>query len=75
MPYRMGALLLTLDRWPALQLRALRALAHTPGIFRDLLHAHMGERALATVLLRRGPRFTWNLLGRSAEKSPKGAPA
>jgi len=71
LPYVMGSLMLTLDRWPALQLRAIRALACTPGIFRELLHAHMGEKALASVILRRGPRFGWNLLGWSS--TPKGA--
>ncbi len=63
MPYRMGSLLLTLDRWPSLQLRAIRALACTPGVFGELLHAHMSEKALASVILHRGPRFGWNLLG------------
>ena len=62
LPHAMGELMLTLDRWPALQVRAMRALATTPIFFRELLHAHMGEKALASVLLRRGPRFGWNLL-------------
>ena len=53
MPYVMGSLMLNLDRWPGLQLRAIRALACTPGVFGELLHAHMGEEALASVVLRR----------------------
>ena len=68
LPLAMGELMLTLDRWPALQVRAIRALASTPIFFEDLLHAHMGEKNLASVLLRRGPRFGWSLL-------TKGAPA
>jgi menaquinone-9 beta-reductase len=68
LPIAMGELMLTLDRWPALQVRAIRALASTPLIFQDLLHAHMGEKSLASVLVRRGPRFGWSLL-------TKGAPA
>jgi flavin-dependent dehydrogenase len=66
LPIAMGELMLTLDRWPALQVRALRALAGTPVFFQELLQAHMGERGLAAVLLRRGPRFGWSLLTKGA---------
>jgi 2-polyprenyl-6-methoxyphenol hydroxylase-like FAD-dependent oxidoreductase len=62
LPHAMGELMLTLDRWPRVQVRAIRALASSPIIFQDLLHAHMGEKSLATVLARRGPRFSWSLL-------------
>jgi flavin-dependent dehydrogenase len=62
LPHAMGALMLTLDRWPAFQVRALRALAHTPAVFRELLQAHMGQRMLASVLLRRGAAFGWKLI-------------
>jgi 2-polyprenyl-6-methoxyphenol hydroxylase-like FAD-dependent oxidoreductase len=66
LPYAMGSLMLTLDRWPVVQIHAIRALARTPGVFRDLLHAHMGEKSLASVVVRRGPRFGWNLLMKGA---------
>lgn len=66
LPLAMGELMLTLDRWPALQVRALRGLASTPIFFRELLHAHMGEKNLASVLCRRGPRFGWNMLTEGA---------
>jgi hypothetical protein len=46
----------------------MRALASTPILFQELLEAHMGEKSLASVLVRRGPRFGWSLL-------TKGAPA
>jgi len=62
LPHAMGALMLTLDRWPALELRAMRAFASTPIAFQELLNAHMREKSLASVALRRGPRFGWNLL-------------
>ena len=62
LPIAMGELMLTLDRWPALQIHAIRALAHSPLLFQELLDAHMGETPLASVLLRRGPRFSLNLL-------------
>jgi hypothetical protein len=58
----MGAMMLTLDRWSAFEVRAMRALASEPAIFQELLSAHMGESSLGTVLLRRAPRFGWNLL-------------
>jgi flavin-dependent dehydrogenase len=66
LPHAMGALMLTLDRWPALEVRAMRVFANTPVFFRELLHAHMGERSLASVVLRRGPRFGWDLLTKGA---------
>jgi len=62
LPFAMGELMLTLDRWPGLQVRAFRAFASTPIFFEDLLHAHMGEKSLVSVLLRRSPRFGWSLL-------------
>jgi flavin-dependent dehydrogenase len=68
LPLAMGELMLTLDRWPGLQVRAFRAFAATPIFFEDLLHAHMGEKDLVSVLLRRAPRFGWSFL-------TKGAPA
>jgi len=62
LPHAMGALMLTLDRWPAFQKRALRALTHHPAVFHELLQAHVGHRKLAAVLLRRGPAFAWKLI-------------
>ena len=66
LPHTMGALMLALDRWPAFEVRAMRALAHTPAVFRELLQAHMGHRRLASVLLRRGPRFGRHILTQGA---------
>lgn len=62
LPHAMGALMLTLDRWPAFEVRAMHALARTPDAFRELLQVHLGERALASVLLRRGASLGWDLL-------------
>jgi flavin-dependent dehydrogenase len=66
LPHAMGELMLTLDRWPALQVRAMRSLANTPIFFQELLQAHMGEKRLASVLLRRGPRFGWSMITKGA---------
>jgi len=60
--HTMGALMLTMDGWPALQDRALCTLAHNPAVFRELLHAHMGHRRLPAVVLRRAAGFGWRLL-------------
>jgi menaquinone-9 beta-reductase len=64
LPHAMGWLMLTLDRWPALQTRAMQALAGNPGLFQDLLSAHVGAKGLWSVSLRSGPSFGWNLLTR-----------
>jgi menaquinone-9 beta-reductase len=66
LPHAMGELMLTLDRWPALQVRAMRTLATTPIFFQELLQAHIGERSLASVLLRRGPGFGWSMIAKGA---------
>ena len=66
LPHAMGALMLTLDRWPALEVRAMRALASQPGVFRDLLDAHMGYQVLVAVLLRRAPALGWSILTQGA---------
>jgi flavin-dependent dehydrogenase len=62
LPHSMSALMLTLDRWAPLQVRAIRALATNPAVFQDLLSAHVGELSLPSVLLQRAPRFGWTLL-------------
>jgi hypothetical protein len=70
MPHVMGALMLTLDRWPNFEAQAMRALAATPAFFRELLEAHVGERSLATVLVRHAPRFVWNMVAAATDALP-----
>ena len=62
LPHAMGALMLALDRWPALEARTLSALAASPILFRRLLAAHMGESSLASTAMRCGPHLGWNLM-------------
>jgi len=62
LPHAMGALMLTMDRWPALEIRAMRALASNPALFRELLSVHMGVKSLLGFAVRRGPQLGWNLL-------------
>ena len=62
LPHAMGALMLTLDRWPRMEAHAMRAFAAAPVIFSELLQAHTGTASLAPVLLRHGPRFAWEFV-------------
>jgi menaquinone-9 beta-reductase len=62
LPHAMGALMLTMDRWPALEIRAMQALASNPAIFHELLSVHMGVKSLLGFAVRRGPQLGWNLL-------------
>jgi len=62
LPHAMAAILLTMDRSQALEVRAMRALSASPSLFRELLSAHMGARSLTGAALRCGPRMVWNLL-------------
>lgn len=62
LPHRMSALLLLMDRYPALQQRALQALAARPHLFQELLAVHVGERGLPRFALERGPQLCWGLL-------------
>jgi len=61
-PRAMAALLLTLDRWPVLERRAMAALEAHPRFFQDMLSAHMGVQSLGGVVLRSGPALGWKLL-------------
>jgi len=65
LPHAMGSLMLTMDRWPALEVRAMQRLASRPEIFQDLLSAHMGAKSLLRIALERGPGLGWSLLANS----------
>jgi flavin-dependent dehydrogenase len=60
-PAFMADFMLTLDRWPKLRGRALRALSARPDLFRNLLALHVGKlnmRGIATT----GAALGWELL-------------
>lgn len=61
LPHAIGRLLLTMDRWPEVQTRALHALAKNPDLFHDLLSVHVGDRSLLRFALERGPLLGWSL--------------
>jgi len=62
LPHAMAQLLLTMDRWPAIERRALRTLQAEPELFRELLAVHVGSASLPRFALERGPRLAWGLL-------------
>ncbi len=62
LPHAMGSLMLVLDRWPAMQKRALKTLSQNPDLFGELLSVHLGAETLPRFAVRRGPRLGWSLL-------------
>jgi menaquinone-9 beta-reductase len=62
LPHRMAALMLLMDRFPALQRRALAGLAARPELFAKLLAVHVGEQPLPRFVLRHGMEFGAMLL-------------
>ncbi len=61
LPHAMGQLMLTMDRWPRLEARALHALSTNPELLGDLLSVHVGHKSPLTFAVTRGPRLGWNL--------------
>jgi menaquinone-9 beta-reductase len=66
LPHAMGALMLTMDRWPGLESRAMRVLSSRPELFSELLAAHVGAISLTGFAFRRGPQLGWGLLSAGA---------
>jgi len=48
-PVFMADMMLTLDRWPAIRGRAVRAMSRRPNLFRDLLALHVGHVGFARI--------------------------
>ena len=61
-PAYMGELLLTLDRYPRLRTRALRALASRPALFADLLALHTGSHKSVINFARIAAALSWRLV-------------
>jgi flavin-dependent dehydrogenase len=62
LPHTMAKLMLSLDRWPALERRGMKALASDESFFQELLSVHMGVMKLPSFAVRRGPLLGWRLL-------------
>ena len=60
-PVFMADFMLTMDRWPLLQSRALRALASRPDLFADLLAMHVGKLSV-TGFLKTGLHLGWEIV-------------
>ena len=61
LPHAMGRLMLTMDRWPRLEARALSALSTNPELLADLLAIHVGLKSPLRFAITRGPKLGWNL--------------
>jgi flavin-dependent dehydrogenase len=61
LPRLMSSLMLTMDRYPSLRRRALRALSRDPDCFAHMLAVHIGARSLGEFGLRHGLNLGWNL--------------
>jgi menaquinone-9 beta-reductase len=66
LPHAMGRLMLTMDRWPAVERCAMAALATQPTLFEQLLSVHVGASSLMRFALRHGPQLGWGLLQESS---------
>ncbi len=62
LPHTMARLLLCMDRWPALEQRAMRTLDEHPKLFQELLAVHVGAASLPRFAVQRAPRLAWGLL-------------
>lgn len=61
LPHAMGQLMLTMDRWPKLEARALHALSTSPQLLSDLLSVHVGLKSPLHFALTGVPKLGWNL--------------
>lgn len=60
-PFFMAEVMLSLDRFPGLRDRAMRALQTRPAVFSNLLALHVGEQTLAALVTSAFP-FGWTML-------------
>ncbi len=62
LPHVMSWLMLSMDRWPQMQGRAIKALSTHPDYFQQLLSVHVGAQSLRTFAMRQGIRVGWSFL-------------
>jgi flavin-dependent dehydrogenase len=62
LPNAMARLMLTMDRWPALERRGLHTLSAHPRFFQELLGIHVGAGSLPRFAASRGISMAWKLL-------------
>lgn len=62
LPHAMSWLMLSMDRWPQMQDRAIRTLSSHPEYFQQLLSVHVGAQSMQRFAMRQGIRVGWSFL-------------
>jgi flavin-dependent dehydrogenase len=62
LPHAMSWLMLSMDRWPKMQGRAIKTLSSHPDYFQQLLSVHVGAQSLQRFAMRQGIRVGWSFL-------------
>jgi menaquinone-9 beta-reductase len=60
--HAMSWLMLSMDRWPQTQGRALKTLSSHPDYFQQLLSVHVGAQSMHSFAMRQGMRVGWSFL-------------
>lgn len=62
LPHAMSWLMLSMDRWPQMQGRAIKTLSTHPDYFQQLLSVHVGAQSMQRFAIRQGIRVGWSFL-------------
>jgi menaquinone-9 beta-reductase len=62
LPHAMSWLMLSMDRWPQMQGRAIKTLSTHPEYFQQLLSVHVGAQSMQQFAMRQGIRVGWSFL-------------
>ena len=62
LPHAMSTLMLSMDRWPQIQGRAIKTLSSHPEYFQQLLAVHVGAQSMQRFAMRQGIRIGWSFL-------------
>ncbi|HZC42554.1 MAG TPA: FAD-dependent monooxygenase [Acidobacteriaceae bacterium] len=62
LPHAMSWLMLSMDRWPQMQGRAIKTLSTHPDYFQQLLSVHVGAQTVQRFAMRRGIQLGWSFL-------------
>jgi flavin-dependent dehydrogenase len=65
LPHAMSWLMLSMDRWPQMQGRAMKTLSSHPDYFQQLLSVHVGAQSMQRFAMRQGIRVGWSFLDAS----------
>ncbi len=67
LPHAMSWLMLSMDRWPHMQSRAIETLSAHPDYFQQLLSVHVGAQTVQRLAMRQGIRLGWSVLEASLD--------